>query len=231
MKGFINVLGFVFLAAVILLTNCNSQPAAAAHSHSWAWTEISVYVETGICGECGETEKRLSLEIGDIGPGGGIVFYRNAEGFTMTDDNSAVYYLEAAPENQGAAMQWASPDFIDSNYGGSAIGVWTEIAGIETAIGTGRKNTDLILAADESAPAASVCKNYNGGGKDDWFLPSKDELNELYNQRSHVGITAGYFWTSSQVSDDWAFGMNFAYGTTLNQQKNVNGFPRAVRAF
>ena len=55
-----------------------------------------------------------------------------------------------------------------------------------TAIGTGRKNTALILATDANAPSGKACKDYYGGGKTDWFLPSKDELNELYLKRDYI---------------------------------------------
>lgn len=233
MKNRIKIFLIITLQTAIFFTliTCAGQPAASgsAHSHSGDWAEISLYAEARTCGVCGEKEIKLALGIGDTGPGGGIVFYLNAEGFTVTDDNSTAYYLEASPENLGAVRAWASPGFIDSNYGGA--GAWTAISGTSTDIGAGRKNTALILAVDSLAPAALACKNYAGGGKNDWFLPSKDELNELYKQRSHFGITSGFFWTSSQLSEDWALGMNFAYGTTLNPQKNSNGFARAVRAF
>jgi len=45
----------------------------------------------------------------------------------------------------------------------------------------------LILAIDANAPAAKACYEYNNGGKTDWFLPSLDELMELYIQRAAVG--------------------------------------------
>ena len=115
--------------------------------------------------------------IGDTGPGGGIIFYQDSNGFTMTDTGEKAYYMEAATVNQGS-LAWASPAFIPPSSGGR--GNWRSIEGTSTAIGTGRRNTALILATDANAPAALACKNYRGGGKDDWFLPSRDELDLMY---------------------------------------------------
>ena len=50
--------------------------------------------------------------------------------------------------------------------------------------------------------AAGAAKAYRGGGKADWFLPSQDELNALYEQRGVVGgLASDLFWSSSQGSD------------------------------
>ena len=63
--------------------------------------------------------------------------------------------------------------------------------GIE--IGTGKANTAAILAVNVIAPAAKACNDYNGGGKSDWFLPSRDELNEMYKVKTRLGISSGSF--------------------------------------
>ena len=107
-----------------------------------------------------------SYNIGDTGPGGGKIFYYNTGGFRVyanADDRTGTicHYLEAAPANQGRNIMWIS------------LGKGTtDVPGTATEIGMGRKNTDLILAAEPAAPAALACRNYSGGGKNDWFLPS-----------------------------------------------------------
>ena len=124
--------------------------------------------------------------IGDTGPGGGKIFYVDPAGFTMTDNGSTAHYLEAAPNNT-STLAWASPAHISTN-----------ISGTELGIGTGRKNTTLILTTDSLAPAAKACDDYSNNGYSDWFLPSRYELYLLYQNKSSVGnLGINYYWSSS----------------------------------
>ena len=71
-----------------------------------------------------------------------------------------------------------------SDQSKSAIWGWNDIK-ISTAngviIGTGLKNTlDIIAGYSESDIAAALCHTLLLEGYDDWFLPSKNELNLLY---------------------------------------------------
>jgi hypothetical protein len=149
---------------------------AVALGHNWEWI-TSTGIEAKTCSRCGEIDDLiLLLNIGETGPGGGKIFYRNKTGFTMTDDNSIAYYLEAAPADMPSMLEWAK--YVSS----TDISPAYDISDTGTIIGTGRKNTTLILAMDATAPAAKACNDYSNNGKTDWFLPSKDELNELYMQ-------------------------------------------------
>jgi len=161
--------------------------------------------------------------IGTTGPGGGKIIYYSAEGFTMTDTGEICHYLEAAPADMSATLAWASSGYTSTN-----------IAGTGTAIGAGRKNTALIRAMDANAPAAKACKEYSGGSKTDWFLPSKDELNQLYKNKTSVsGIGTGYYWSSSQYDDKrtWAQTLSDGWQDYGDRQKTKNHSVRAVRAY
>ncbi|MCL2180056.1 MAG: DUF1566 domain-containing protein [Treponema sp.] len=153
------------------------------------------------------------FSIGSTGPGGGIVFYDKG---SVSD---GWRYLEAAPVNQGS-LAWASSGYTSTN-----------IPGTGTAIGTGKANTAAILAVDVNAPAARACVNYSGGGLNDWFLPSIDELNEMYKSRTHLGISEGLFWSSSQRDYLDAWGQYFGDGDQYYYHKNYYNYVRAVRAF
>jgi hypothetical protein len=64
--------------------------------------------------------------------------------------------------------------FADNNLSPTAVQ--------EAAIGIGYKNSLAIIAAGYSNPAtyaAKLSRDYSGGGKSDWYLPSKDELNQM----------------------------------------------------
>jgi hypothetical protein len=117
----------------------------------------------------------------------------------------------------------------------------------DTAIGTGEKNTIAIIVAQGGiAPsyAAGVARAYKGGGFDDWFLPSKEELNQMYLKKGAINTTAvvngGYdflndeYWSSTQVSvlsEYYARTQDFLEGARKVRDKNLDHRVRAVRAF
>ena len=196
-------------------------------NHNWN-------TDKGLCNSnCGA----LSYNLGDTGPGGGKIFYLSETGFTMSDDNSTAHYLEAAPADMTTTLAWASSEFIPpmgEGYENGGTGDWTDITGTATGIGTGRKNTALILATDDNAPAAKACNDYSNGDKTDWFLPSKDELNQLYVNRTSVGnMGTSDYWSSSQgFNNTYALIQKFLDGNQPNCGKNDTAISvRAVRAF
>ncbi|MDR0502255.1 MAG: DUF1566 domain-containing protein [Treponema sp.] len=149
-----------------------------------------------------------SYKIGDTGPAGGIIFYDKG------NDSNGWRYMEAA----------VNFDITSSH----AWGYFSNNIGTRTTIGTGKENTGLMLAAG-AAPAAQACVDFRGGGKNDWFLPSKDELNELYKQRSHFENTRLSFWSSSQGNEYNAWNQNFDNGKQ-EYNDNTNDFAYSVRA-
>ena len=154
--------------------------------------------------------------IGDIGPSGvGIVFY-------ITD--GGLHGLEAAPSDQSASQAWITGGSTQTTLNGNT----------STDIGTGLANSNAIIAqVGHTASAAQVCRSYTGGGLTDWFLPSKDELNQLYLQKNTVGgfASEGY-WSSSEYNSSFAWGHSFNNGTQYGNRKNLNNHRvRAVRAF
>jgi hypothetical protein len=164
--------------------------------------------------------------LGDTGPGGGKIFYRLEVGFTFyanaTDTTgTTAYYLEAAPTDMGSMLAWASGGYTT-----------TDIPGTGSAIGTGRKTTDIILATDAAAPAANDCYNYANNGKTDWFLPSKDEMNELYGNMSYVGnMGTNVHWSSSQNNSSTAWARSFTSDAFYANNKASTYSVRAIRAF
>jgi hypothetical protein len=170
-----------------------------------------------------------TYKVGDRGPGGGIIFYYNAQGFNV-EGIGICHYLEAAPDSMPTTLAWASANKTTTRLTGT----------FGTAIGTGRANTDLILRSnnDPSAPAALACRNYSSGGKTDWFLPSFDELAEMINQRTVIGLPTGtsssglMFWSSSQHATN----NNAAYSRDNSSargvpEKRISYNVRAIRAF
>ena len=116
-----------------------------------------------------------SLAIGDSHEGG-IVFY--------LDENGGG--LVAAPLDQSSGAEWGCQG--------------TTISGADGAgVGDGAQNTiDIKAGCSSSGTAAEICDNLTLGGYSDWFLPSKDELNKIYENLHNQGI--GGFVNSSYWS-------------------------------
>jgi hypothetical protein len=163
-----------------------------------------------------------NYNLGDTGPGGGIIFYR-------TGSSGSYTYYELAPVETETSAAWGL-------YGRT-------IAGTGTTIGLGKSNTDKIIAAlgtaGETGKAAQLCDSLSVNGCDDWFLPSKDELAEMYNRRSSGELYQTRYWSSSSynASDtDKAYFQNFDDGiqytsfTTGNTRTRELGV-RAIRSF
>ena len=179
------------------------------------------------CG--GGNNEQAYYELGETGPGGGKVFLYIREGFKMSDADETCYFLEAAPIGELDSedkVAWASPEYTAVN-----------IASTGTALGTGRNNTKLILAADPNAPAAKKCRDYRGPkNKDDWFLPSKKELDWLEINRGYAGYSGSgfnddYFWSSTQVNPTRADTQSIYLRVFSTSLKSTGNMVWAIRAF
>jgi hypothetical protein len=148
------------------------------------------------------TAVKAVMKVGETGPAGGIIFYdkgRVSDGWR---------YLEAAPKDQSTNIVWWNGSYKDIRT--------------DTAVGTGKANTDAIIAAQGSGNyAASICKNLTLGGYSDWFLPSKDELGLMYTNLKKAGLggfSGSWLWSSSQYNNFYAWYQNFSVGKRLQQE-------------
>ncbi|MEI7668401.1 MAG: hypothetical protein WCI62_05365, partial [Erysipelotrichaceae bacterium] len=109
---------------------------------------------------------------------GGIVFYILQVGDTGYD-SKVVHGLIASTEDQHTNLKWG---LLDYRYVAVPGGTYT-------TIGTGSANTDSIIAQNGSGItyAAGIAHAYNGGGYTDWYLPSLDELYQLFLNQDIVG--------------------------------------------
>jgi hypothetical protein len=152
--------------------------------------------------------------IGDTGPAGGKIFYVDAgSGF-----DGGRKYMEAAPTSLSAPWAWGH--YEDHIMGGTATG-----------FGNGRANTERIVSMVGSNPSsAKSCSDYTYGGYDDWFLPSRDELYQLFLNKTAAGIDiSGWHWSSSEDNAANAWDTN---GDPPEQgYKNFSQAARPVRSF
>jgi len=199
--------------------------------------------------------------VGQMGPGGGTIFYVALSPFACGPTRSATCtYLEAAPSgwNGGAepSRTWAQSTPV--NYQSTSINnASSPETATATAIGWGYRNTRAIILqgnSDTATSAAALTDSYtvtvSGVEYDDWYLPSKDELNQMCKWQRGVawisdatvcsgGITnsgtgaAGFvvneYWSSTEGGAGSAWGQ--LPGRQVNYFKNQSIYVRPIRAF
>jgi hypothetical protein len=167
--------------------------------------------------------------VGDIGPGGGIVFY---------DAGKEEYwgrYLEIAPQScEGVRYPWrpaGNNKTIYKDADGKTAETWRLLA---KGIGMGRFNTRAITNNFGAGQyAAKYAEDLVCNGRDDWFLPSKDELDTAYNRLAQNrvgskdtpigGFNKGYYWTSTDYNDKTAWSQYFMDGQQFDRVQTMDG--------
>lgn len=167
---------------------------------------------------------------------GGLIFYYNE-----TDGSGMV----AAIEDQGTEASWGcfGTNILELNDVEDCPGITHRLNGfcrqpvleeIEEGarIGDGATNTDLILTSCEvDGIAAKLCRNLG----DEWFLPSRGELNLMYHNLHLNGhgnfSTSTFYWSSTEFFDFSTWGLDFNDGLQGETSKIFKSGFRAARTF
>ena len=144
---------------------------------------------------------------------------------------SVVHGLIAANTDQSNGIRWSN-----------GISVTTNATG--TDLGTGFANTNTIISVQgpvATSYAAGLARAYNGGAYTDWFLPSRDELELLYNNigagasgtnKNIGGFAINLYYSSSEFGAGGAYYVNFSNGEIgPGLSKSTAIYVRAIRAF
>ncbi len=160
------------------------------------------------------------LVIGDFHEGG-VIFYL---------DETGNHGLISSVADQGFNIEWGCPDAVE--FGANGL-----------EIGTGAQNTiDILDRCDTQNIAADLCDTYENDSFDDWFLPSKNELDALYQNYEIVNDTAldnagdtfgnSQYWSSSHNAINTVWTQYFtSSGNTSSDFKNTEHYVRAIRSF
>jgi hypothetical protein len=186
-------------------------------------TTASPYVVNATAGSGSTT-----FSVGDFAQGG-IVFWV---------DETGQHGLVAAKEDQSTGVRWYAGSYGNTQAKGDGPF-------------SGEANTSIIIAAqvaigdDGSTYAARICNELQvtEGGKTygDWYLPSKEELDLMYQNKATIDATAGvnggsgfarsYYWSSTEYNFGNAWIRNFGNGYQNGLAKSSTIYVRAVRAF
>jgi hypothetical protein len=159
--------------------------------------------------------------------GGGVIFH------LWKDKLGAEHGLVVATTDQSADQTWSN--IKDLEIGQTANSSWD-----------GLSNSNAIVnQSGHTSSAAKLCLDLVSGGQNDWYLPSIQELNMLWNNYFTVvkslaqisGATqlgSAAYWSSSEGSrySAWSFGFGNGDANFSNSTIKTNtSFVRAVRAF
>lgn len=144
----------------------------------------------------------LTLSVGDLYQGGvvGYILKEDDPGFIPSE----VHGLIIAENDLGSAT-WCHEGKIVINT--------------STLLGTGLSNTNKIVAVcAASNSAAKLCYDLNLNGFGDWFLPSRDELRVLIQNKEAIGVIldVNYGYWSSSISPLTNFNSTYVWVVYYN---------------
>jgi len=138
--------------------------------------------------------------VGDVGPGGGFIFYVDKKGFkcgpkytnTGSPTGGLCRYLEVAPSGwksgkSGDAdprMTWSTKANYYKDVSGLANFKYPQKSVpnllVNSGIGIGYKNSlAIVKQGNDVTSAAGAARAYRGNSLGDWYLPTLGELNNL----------------------------------------------------
>lgn len=154
-------------------------------------------------------------DIGDRGPADGYVFYDKG------DYSNGWRYLEVIPSSIQVPFGYYRNNSSGDNLYVNGYTVYNSLICTKDSVGEGESNTQLLIGSMGSyayslptgsdktySYAAKVCADYEYNGFDDWYLPSLEELNTIYEiivESGTASFPEGFYWSSTEYEDSADF--------------------------
>lgn len=182
---------------------------------------------------CIKEEDPTNVIVGEPFEGGvvGHIFQPGDPGFVEGETHGIII----APVEQVFEAQWGCQG--------------TAVTGTSTKVGFGRSNTEKVLAFHDALPnfylnptqchpdndgsvAARLTIDFANGGFKDWFMPSLEEMDFLYQNRDKIGGFSNVeYWSSCETNAANACVMSFITGEKLSMPKSQIRRVRVIRFF
>ncbi|MCC5938209.1 MAG: DUF1566 domain-containing protein [Lunatimonas sp.] len=184
------------------------------------------------CERIAEIELEIP-EIGETKEGGsvGYILRSSDPGYVEGE----VHGIIVSPEVEVFESQWGC-------FG-------TAVTGTSTGVGTGKTNTELVIAFHDNLPdyynnptqcselndgtvAAKLADLFNVNGYDDWYMPSREEMRILYENREAIGgFVEEEYWSSCESNATNACVFSFVTGAAMSAPKHQRKKVRLIRYF
>jgi hypothetical protein len=149
-------------------------------------------------------------ELGVQGPAGGFIFYIN---LNHKEDGWRYLEVDSKGDKEDPSIEWKTKSVDIESTGDN--------------VGDGKPNTDYLVNKQSIMYLpAKFCADLTKGGKKDWFLPSRGEL-DLINKNIHKkdkGGFSGHYLTSSVLFKPGAPGVKYFGGVGNNKVRCVRRF-------
>ena len=168
--------------------------------------------------------------------GTAVAIQKGGTGLTTVGTNGQVL------TSNGTSITWATASG-GSGGGTYTIGLNSDLGGYVFFLSTDSKHGLIAETINQSTPtcnwynAQNVISNPDNHSTDgkkftDWRLPTKYELNLMYNARSTIGNFADFnYWSSTESDSSLAWYQYFFNAMQYSANKAATAYVRAVRAF
>ena len=183
--------------------------------------------------------------VGDALPDGSIIFYDRGSSYgTYQYDSNGYPVRSDGAEDDGTATSsnWrylicdqADLDNGAKNWGPTRV---NEDLTSKTSVGYGLPNTEAMITkyADDDTYWWKFIADKRTSFGYLWFMPSKDELNMIYENKSVITGQGGdafqtdyFYWSSSEDNILFTWGQDFSNGQQNNLTKGATSYCRLIR--